>query len=237
MHHDHDHQAADAVVNALATLTRLLYRLASEPKNELTQASFRRLARSIANAADLDLQELANRSDDDPNGQVPEEIRTALGVLDATANLIGELLVSDADDPTAEGESQRAPTLTLLLSEKAKKEWPDVHADLQVAGVPYSVVDPVDATTGVETLWLPGMRTGLQRTVVRRRGGLQQPVLTWQDHIALTELAAEGISYAALADAYLASDVRDAELGPDTEILGRIADAIAAARGDEDEQQ
>jgi len=152
-------------------------------------------------------------------------------VLEASKNLIGELVVHDSDEQRPE-ENWNAPTLTMLLTEKAKNEWPDVHADLQSAMVPYSVVDPIDSTTGIETLWLPGMTTALQRTVVRRRGGSQLPVLTWRDHLALTELAGDGLSYATLADAYLSSEVRDAESGIDAAVLSRIAEAVAAARGE-----
>jgi hypothetical protein len=152
-------------------------------------------------------------------------------VLEASKNLIGELVVDDGETAPPEN-SWRAPTLTMLLTEKARNEWPDVHADLQSAMVPYSVVDPIDATTGLESLWLPGMTTALQRTVVRGRGGSQLPVLTWRDHLALTELAGDELSYSTLADAYLSSEVRDGESGIDAAILSRIAEAVAAARGD-----
>jgi hypothetical protein len=276
-----DHQAADAVVNALSRLARLLYRLASEPVTEASQSVFRQAGRAIADAADIDLQAIAGATEPGPGHTAPEDLRTALGVLagmadavgdgaigpaqaaaalsilveelstlvdldalalaasperravlESAAHLIGELVVPGADDAGAEDEALRAPTLTMLLTEKARTEWPDVHAGLQSADVPYSVVDPVDATTGLETLWLPGMSVPLQRTVVRRRGGGQLPVLTWRDHVALTELADGDLSYAALADAYLSSDVRDAESEIDAAILSRVAEAVAAARGE-----
>jgi hypothetical protein len=275
-----DHQAADAVVTALSRLARLLYRLASEPATDSSQASFRKAGRAIADAADVDLQAVAGSTEHGPGHTPPEDLRTALGVLagmadavadgaigpaqaapalallveelstlvdldalaldasperravlDASRNLIGELVVHDADVPRPE-DTRTAPTLTMLLTDKAKDEWPDVHADLQSSMVPYSIVDPIDATTGLETLWLPGMTTALQRTVVRRRGGSQLPVLTWRDHLALTDLAGDGLSYATLADAYLSSEVRDAESGIDAAVLSRIAEAVAAARGD-----
>jgi hypothetical protein len=258
----HDDQAADAVVNALASLTRLLYRLASEPPAERTRSAARRTARAIADQVDRDLASVADAdarealailagiADSVADGVIAgyeagsviallldqlshlvdlDELAAVStseqrDVLDSTAGLIGELMVG-ADHTDA--ETGGVSVLTVLLSNEGRNAWIDVHDELRAAGVPHSVVDPMDAVTGLETLWLPGMRTPLRRTVVRR-GGAQSPVLTWRDHRVLAQISGESLSYTTLADAYLRADVRDAVSGTGGALLGRIAEAIAA---------
>jgi hypothetical protein len=260
----HDDQAADAVVNALASLTRLLYRLASEPPVEPTRSAARRTARAIADQVDRDLARVADAearealailagiADSVADGVIAgseagaviallleqlshlvdlDELAAAStseqrDVLDSTAGLIGELMIGAGDDPM-EGAMGGVSVLTVLLSNEGRNAWVDVHEELRAAGVPHSVVDPMDSDTGLETLWLPGMRTPLRRTIVRR-GGAQSPVLTWRDHRVLAQISGEGLSYTTLADAYLRADVRDAVSGTDGALLGRIAEAIAA---------
>jgi hypothetical protein len=259
----HDEQAADAVVNALASLTRLLYRLASEPPFEPGRSAARRTARTIADQVDRDLAAVADAdarealailagiADSIADGVIAsteagsviallleqlshlvdlDQLTAAATsnqrvVLDATAGLIGELMIGAGDDP--DDAAAGGAVLTLLLSKDGQDAWVDVHDELRAAGVPHSVVDPMDADTGLETLWLPGMRTPLRRTVVRR-GGAQSPVLTWRDHRVLAEISGDGLSYTTLADAYLTADVRDAVTGIDGALLGRIAEAFAA---------
>ena len=89
-------------------------------------------------------------------------------MLEASKNLIGELVVNDADEPGAE-DNWRAPTLTMqLLTEKARTSGP-TFTPICIGDGAVPVVDPIDPTTGLESLWLPGMTKALQRTVVRRR--------------------------------------------------------------------
>src|SRR5262249_30277735 len=130
-------------------------------------------------------------------------------VLNGTAGLIGELIVADEsqdeDAGDEERDQRRVPTLTVLLESRGQHTWPEAHAELRSADVPYSVVDPLPDGTGVETLWLPGMRIPMRRTVARRRGGALMPLLTWREHVLFVEAAAAGASYAELADGYLSA--------------------------------